>query len=413
MSDSIGEASGENARPAEVFLSYHSPDRPDLLRIREQLAARGIVTFLDRDNLVAGMPWPQALEQALGRADAVAVFLGGHGFGLWQKREMGYALDKQVREEQAGRSFPVIPVLLQGSDPAAGFLFLNTWIDLRRDVGDPEAIEALAKAIRGGAPAEAPETASPICPYRGLRPFSEEDRAFFFGRDAYIERVLETTLRQPVVVVVGPSGSGKSSLVHAGLFPRLRRLRPPEPTWDMVSFVPTDRPFHQLSAALIGLLLPDSTETDRLAEGKKLGDQLATGEISLEAVIARALQKSGGTDRLLLVVDQFEDLFNKTPDADRNALVSMLLTAVKRAPLTLLITLRASFYNHTMQTGRELSDYLERGLVNLAAPTDEELRSATVEPARRFSLTFEPGLVERILAIWGRSPDSWRCSSSP
>jgi hypothetical protein len=94
----------------EVFLSYHSPDRAALLKIRELLATRGIGTFLDRDNLLAGMPWPQALERALGQARAVAVFLGAHGVGLWQKREIGYALDRQVSAERdGGEAFPVIP----------------------------------------------------------------------------------------------------------------------------------------------------------------------------------------------------------------------------------------------------------------------------------------------------------------
>lgn len=404
MSDSTKDPARDDALPAEVFLSYHSPDRPDLLRIRELLATRGIATFLDRDNLVAGMPWPQALEQALARASAVAVFLGGKGFGLWQKREMGYALDRQVREEEAGRAFPVIPVLLPGSDPTAGFLFLNTWIDIRRDVADPELIDALARAIRGTAPSEATGAALAICPYRGLRAFSEEDRAFFFGREGHIDRLVDATLRQPLVAVVGPSGIGKSSLVHAGLFPRLRTRRLPDPTWDMVSFVPTERPFHQLSAALIGLLMPEAGETDRLAEGKKLGDQLAAGAVALEAVIARALEKSGGTDRLLLVVDQFEDLFNKTSDDDRKSMVSMLLAALRRAPLTVLITLRASFYAHTIQTSRELSDYLEHGVMNLGPPTREELLSVVVEPARRVAITFDPGLVDRILNDLGGGP---------
>ena len=397
MSDPLGEPQKEDARPAEVFLSYHSPDRPELLKIRELLATRGIASFLDRDNLVAGMPWPQALEQALGRANAVAVFLGGKGFGLWQKREMGYALDRQVREEAANLGFPVIPVLLPGSDPAAGFLFLNTWIDLRRDVTDPEAIDALARAIRGTVSPAAQGAALAVCPYRGLRPFLEEDRSFFFGRKSSIERVLEATLRHPLVAVVGPSGSGKSSLVHAGLFPKLRARRPPDPTWDMVSFVPTDRPFHQLAAALIVLLLPEAGEVDRIAEGKKLGDQLARGEVALEAVISRALEKSGGTDRLLLVVDQFEELFNRAADTDRETLVSMLLAVLGRAPVTVLITLRASFYPHIIESNRALSDYLERGVVNLGPPTREELREAIVEPARRVALELESGLVERIL----------------
>jgi WD40 repeat protein len=390
--------SAQASGPAgEVFLSYHSPDRAALLKIRELLATRGVGTFLDRDNLIAGMPWPQALEGALGHARAVAVFLGAHGVGLWQKREIGYALDRQVREEQSGSAFPVIPVLLPGTDPSPGFLFLNTWIDLRRDIGDPELIDALAKAIRGSAPAKTPETALELCPYRGFKPFTEEDRGVFFGREAYAARLLEATLRHRLVAVVGPSGSGKSSLVHAGLFPLLRAQHPPSATWDMASFVPTDQPFHQLAAALIGMLEPELGETDRIAQAKNLGDRLVSGEAPLEAVIARALAKSGGTDRLLLVVDQFEELFNKTDDAERGKFVGMLLRAVDRAPLTVLITLRASFHSHTLSSIPELRSRLEGAVVALEPMSREEMRRAVIEPARRVALEFERGLVERIL----------------
>jgi WD40 repeat protein len=388
-----------SAGPAgEVFLSYHSPDRAALLRIRELLATRGVGTFLDRDNLIAGMPWPQALERALGQARAVAVFLGAHGVGLWQKREIGYALDRQVSAERdGGEAFPVIPVLLPGADPAPGFLFLNTWIDLRKDVGDPESIDALARAIRGVSSQEASPTALALCPYRGLKAFTEEDRGLFFGREKFVPRLLEAVQRHRFVAVVGPSGRGKSSVVHAGLFPLLRAQRPPAATWDMASFAPTDQPFHALAAALIGMLEPELGETDRIAEAKKLGDRLAAGEVALEAVVSRALAKSGGSDRLLLVVDQFEELFNRTGAAERERLVAMLLGAIERAPLTVLIALRASFYAHSMASSAALRGHFERASITLEPMAREDMKRAVLEPARRVALEFERGLVERIL----------------
>src|ERR671919_286236 len=100
----------------DIFLSYHSPDRGSVHTVRQLLEARRIATFFDREDLVAGLPWPHALEDALRSVRAVAVFLGPDGLGLWQKREMGFALDRQVQEEKAGRVFPVIPVLLPGAD---------------------------------------------------------------------------------------------------------------------------------------------------------------------------------------------------------------------------------------------------------------------------------------------------------
>jgi len=169
----------------DLFLSYNRQDQQSVLRICQLLELRGIRTYLDRDHLVAGLPWPQALEQALTSARAVAVFLGPHDFGLWQKREMFFALDLQVQAEREKRKFPVIPVLLKEAQPQPGFLLLNTWADFRNAAGEAEALETLIRAIerdeRGTARAQ-----PSVCPYLGLEAFREEDQAFYFGRDAFV-----------------------------------------------------------------------------------------------------------------------------------------------------------------------------------------------------------------------------------
>ena len=388
----------------DLFLSYHRTDSEAVLAVRKFLRDRGISTFLDRDQLIAGMPWPQALEQALHQARATAVFIGPSGLGLWQKREMGYALDRQVQEEQAGQPFPVIPVLLPGADITAGFLFLNTWIDLRTDLADPEALDALARTVDGSIAGTQQVELEPLCPYRGLRPFREEDAAFFHGREAFSQRLMEAILERNLVAVVGTSGSGKSSIVQAGVLPLLRRRHPPEITWDTVSFVPGAHPFHHLAASLILLLEPDMRETDRLAEAQKLGDLLARKDVTIESTVERVLGKSEGTDRLLLVADQFEELFTQTSESERQTFLDALLQALDRSPLTVVLTVRGSFYDSLISASRDLSDRLEQALVNLGTMTRDELFRAVVEPAKRVGLDFEPGLVKRILDDVGDEP---------
>ena len=108
----------------QLFLSFNSADRTSVIAVQKLLKARGVTTFLDRDNLVSVLAWPQALEQALRAVDGVAVFIGRE-LGGWQKREMWFALDRQVREEKEGRAFPVIPVLLHGSDLTPSFFSLT------------------------------------------------------------------------------------------------------------------------------------------------------------------------------------------------------------------------------------------------------------------------------------------------
>jgi formylglycine-generating enzyme required for sulfatase activity len=381
----------------DLFISYHSPDREAVSTVRELLKARGIESFLDREQLVAGRPWPQALEEALKNVRAVAVFLGHNGLGLWQKREMWFALDRQVQEERAGRAFPVIPVLLPGADLTAGFLFLNTWVDLRQGTGESEALDTLVHAIHGEQVAPAVEIPSKLRPYRGLEVFKEEHAAFFCGREAFIEPLFEAVLKRNLVAVIGPSGSGKSSIVQAGLVPALRRQRPPAATWDVALFTPDDRPYHWLASALMPFLEPHLREADYLAEAEKLGDYLAGGAVKLEATVKRLLEKSNGTDELLLVADQFEELFTLTPEGERQPFVNCLLSALNGTPLTLVITLRADFYGNALNLSRELSNALQQGVINLGPMERDELERAIVEPAHRAELEFDTGLVKRIL----------------
>lgn len=228
-----------------LFLSYNSTDRPSIVTVQTLLATRGITTFFDRDQLVPGMPWHKALEEGLRGVRAVAVFIGREPSG-WQKREMWFALDRQVREGNQGHTFPVIPVLLAGADLTTSFLFSNTWIDLRGGIDGPlaaEALDAFERAIEATEPA--PALAPPsleravICPYRGLEAFRGEYGAFFAGHTKFAVDLLKFTLGKDLVAVVGPSGSGKSSVVQAGLVPLLRRQLPPATTWDVVTFTPS------------------------------------------------------------------------------------------------------------------------------------------------------------------------------
>jgi ABC-type glutathione transport system ATPase component len=127
------------------------------------------------------------------------------------------------------------------------------------------------------------------CPYRGLSAFREQDEPFFFGRDTYIEKLVEAVRKQALVAVIGASGSGKSSLVYAGLIPRLRKtpgvLSREGQEWLILSFRPGENPLQLLSSALIPLLEPDLREVDQLVEINNMAKYLKSGQLHLPKVL--------------------------------------------------------------------------------------------------------------------------------
>ena len=387
----------------DVFLSYHWRDRESVEALARLLQTHGLRVFLDRWYLHPGRSWPQELEAVFHACGAVAVCVGPGELGPWQQREAYLALERQARAP----GFPVIPVLLPGADPVLGFLGQNTWVDLRAAPGDPIPIGILAAAIRGEAPGPdaeqyIAETLAAICPYRGLLYFREEDAPFFFGRAAGIQRLIGAVRRQPLVAAVGASGCGKSSVVRAGLVPALRRER--EQVWEIVTLVPGAQPLQALASGLLPLLEPGMMETDRLIEGEKMHRALRAGDLHLPAIVGRILQKQTGTDRLLLVVDQWEELYAQTAEeALRRQFIEELLQATAFAPLTAVLTLRGDFVGHALAY-RPLADRLEEAQVNLGPMVRAELQEAIEQPAAQVGLRFEAGLVERILDDAGEEP---------
>jgi hypothetical protein len=209
----------------DVFLSYARGDSGVASELDGWLRGQGFRTFFDRRELRPGLRWIPALEEAIGCSDAVAILIGRYGFGNTQQYERDLALVRQSHEA----TFPVIPVLMPGCEnPPTGFLQLQTWIDLSQGdhvLQQQDSLEALRGAIN-----RRPGLSSPIrgkiCPYRGLEPFREEDSEFFCGRDDAIRDLIARVLTHSFVAVVGPSGSGKSSLMFAGLLSCEGNARP-------------------------------------------------------------------------------------------------------------------------------------------------------------------------------------------
>ncbi|MEU1075856.1 helix-turn-helix domain-containing protein [Streptomyces sp. NPDC005878] len=234
------------------------------------------------------------------------------------------------------------------------------------------------------------------CPFRGLAAYGPQDAEWFFGRDAataeLVGRLAERVGHGPLAVVA-PSGAGKSSLLQAGLLPALRRGALPvagSAAWPAVVCTPTAHPLKELVRCA----------ADRLG---RAGDGLTP-----EALTARpralldAARDADGRPGLVLVVDQFEELFTLCADEDeRRAFVTVLHTLASdtgapTAEAAVVLGVRADFFGPCLDHP-ELAEAFTHGLFALAPMSDAELRAAVTGPTERAGLTLEAGLAELLL----------------
>jgi uncharacterized protein YjbI with pentapeptide repeats len=221
---------------------------------------------------------------------------------------------------------------------------------------------------------------------------NDKDKNYFFGRETFVDGLDRVVHQQPLVTVIGSSGSGKSSVVLAGLIPKLRE----EGTWLIESFRPNKQPFYELAAALISQLEPELGKTDKTIKAKELAKSIRQHGFTADV---SAILKDKPGKRLLLVVDQFEELYTGCADTEQQQFVEALLAAVESGSraVTLVLTLRADFYSYVVNYppfGEALNKYPAQ---NLSLMKAEEMQSAIELPAEKLGVKLEEGLTQLIL----------------
>jgi energy-coupling factor transporter ATP-binding protein EcfA2 len=245
-------------------------------------------------------------------------------------------------------------------------------------------------------------------PFLGLQYFDEADADRFFGRELLTARIAGRLHQNRFLAVIGASGSGKSSLVRAGVIPALRRgerladgSMPPTASnrWEIHIITPTAHPLESLAATLLH-------KSDSLAAVSELQTELAENPLALNLAVRRSLTRSSNS-HFLLVIDQFEELYTlcRHP-AEQEAFLANLLSAVdpqSQRPVTVLIVLRADFYAQLAQNN-QLRELVSQNQEFIGAMSRDELFRAIVQPAALGNWKVQEGLVEVMLREVGDEP---------
>ncbi|MBD2270478.1 WD40 repeat domain-containing protein [Anabaena sp. FACHB-1391] len=238
------------------------------------------------------------------------------------------------------------------------------------------------------------------CPYRGLFHFGPNDADVFFGREIFIEGLYSATKTKNFIPVLGASGSGKSSVVFAGLVPKLQK----EGHWQFTHFRPgSDKdPFYALAEALVPLYRSEMDSTDKITQAGRLAESLKNGTTPLSRIFS-SIQRNHPNKRLLLIADQFEEIYTLCNDEEiRRKFLDCLLasletsTSLSSSATVLVTTMRADFLGNALSY-RLFADVLQNADVKLGPMNREELTEIIEKPAQKLGVTFESGLVERIL----------------
>ncbi|MGH3778340.1 MAG: TIR domain-containing protein, partial [Pseudonocardiaceae bacterium] len=363
---------------ARVFISYAREDLTVASEAHRWLVEAGHEVFLDqdpRDGITVGEQWEQRLHEQLNRTDAmVCVVTTAYLTSTWCAAEVGIA---------RSRGKQVLPLR---AEPDVTHPLLNSiqHTDLAQDPARAraEVVEALQR-LGDAWPADR-------SPFPGLRPFDVEWQRVFFGRADEV-RQLAGLLRSPAqtaaLLVVGPSGCGKSSLVRAGLVPMMGK----ESGWaTLPPLVPGDNPVAMLARELATAARHSGLDWSVA----HVRNQLDQGDLAGLADELLLTAPGGPQRRLLVVVDQFEELLTLTSQSER-ARFAELLRPVMSGPVQVVGALRTEFLDQLL-LDRHLSVLPTQSFM-LRPLRREALRAVIEQPAQLAGIKLDDGLVDRLV----------------
>jgi hypothetical protein len=349
----------------DVFISYAEADRAWVEGYLLNALTQAGVRCHSEAAFALGVPRLLEFERAIQQSQRTLLVLSpaylAEGFGQFTDLlAQSYGLKTAT--------WPVIPLILHPVELPPRLAML-TALDGTDPDQRPAVVERLCAELQRPVPGPAPR---PPCPYPGMVPFSEADNDRFFGRDREVQELLERLRLHPFLTIIGPSGSGKSSLVFAGLVPALRESGLFGPGgWLVRTLRPGEAPLNALTAALDG---------DAANPAQAVSDLLAAHP---------------ETRRLLLVVDQFEELFTLAR-SDVEPFQQALLDLAGTPNCYVVLTVRADFYPDLMAA--PLWPEIQAYRVEVLPLDDDGLRQAIFRPAEDVGVFLDAGLAERLVA---------------
>jgi WD40 repeat protein/energy-coupling factor transporter ATP-binding protein EcfA2 len=373
-----------------LFISHSSVDHAAALEVQGRLQAQGYEgTFLDFDpinGIPAGRSWENELYSKLRLCGAVILIASRASLGSqWCFAEVCLArsLDK-----------PVFQLSLDGKSRFSLLAAEQTINLLEGDAAHSRLWRGLKAA--GLDPADSFLFPSNREVYPGLRSFEAEDAAAFFGRRDEIEQLMDLlhpTLQREsgrVVAIIGPSGSGKSSLLNAGLLPRLKRQDSP---WIVVpTMLPGRHPVAALARSLAGAYQQLGVSRD----WADIKTAISNGNGALRGVVEDLVGRANDRSRVLLVIDQAEELLTRTGAEERRAFLALVRDCLHAdVPVWVVQTARSEFLSTTPERSGLAEALDDSRVVEPLSP--DRLPEVIEGPAALVDLRFAPGLVQRMV----------------
>jgi hypothetical protein len=252
-------------------------------------------------------------------------------------------------------------------------------------------------------------------PYPGLRPFDDEHAEYFKGRDRQVDQIIRNLKGERFVSIVGVSGCGKSSLIYAGLIPKLHegQLLPiPQKKWEVVVTTPYGAPWQRLSEALSEAGIRLDEPSPRKAESRAptaLVNGVRRALADADSNNSKSEGATGEAFALLLVVDQFEEIFHShaggvPPDATDFVRTLLLAAGQVTVPIYIVLAMRSDFIGDCARF-RDLPEKIDRTQFLVPRMSREDMTAAIIEPAEEEGVAIHPDLVNRLIRDTGDDPD--------